>query len=107
CFLFAEVLLAPAGPLDGVEDRLPRRVAFAERGVVAVGHRPVLAVDALDPSRIRLDPGARVGAALETGADVELQDEVLRRAGGEDVHRALAVDFAPLDLVVVIPRDHA
>src|SRR5213082_1148339 len=99
-FLFDQVVLHSTSGLDSVENLPPWRVAFTERDIVAAVGRPILAVHALDPTRVRVDPGNRVGADLQAGADVELQHDVLRRAGREHVHRTLPVYQTPLDLMV-------
>src|SRR4051794_37316037 len=95
-FLFDQVVLDAAARLRSGEELLPGRLALAERDGVAVGLAPVLAVHAPNPAGVRLDPRDRIGARFETGPDVELEDEFLRRLLGEHVHRPLAVDRRPL-----------
>ena len=94
--------------LCGVEERLPGHVTFAERHGVAAAFAltPILEVRALDPTGVRVDPRDRVGASLDAGAAVELQRHVFRRTGGEDVHRPLAVNGSPLELMVVESGRH-
>src|SRR3954452_20719877 len=105
-FLFDQVVLDSAFGFDRVEDLFPGGVAFAERDRVGLSGRPVLTMDALDASGIGVDPGDWVGAHFDTGAYVELQDDLLRRAGANDIHRPLSVDRPPFHLMVVIPGCH-
>src|SRR5262249_26459414 len=106
-FLLDQVVLDAAHTFGGIEDLRPRSGAFAERDVVAGGRRPILAMHALDAAWIRLDPRDRIGTHFETRADVELQDDVFRCARGENVHRALAIDRTPFDLMVVVSGAHS
>jgi hypothetical protein len=103
------VMLDAADALGGIEDAHPRRIAFAEghRITPIVAGPPVLAVHAADAARVRFDPGHGISPGLHARADIELQYELARCAGGQDVHRSLAVDRPPLDGVVVESGRHA
>src|SRR5262249_30364996 len=85
------------------------RVTFAEQDPVALvlGRRPVLAVERLDASWIRLDPCDRIGTAFQAGADVELKRDVFRRVSRDYFQRALALDRDPFRLVIVVAGAHS
>ncbi len=58
-FLFDQIILDASHTLGGFENLRPRRVAFAEQNPISFSlpRRPVLAVQAVDASRIGSDPG--------------------------------------------------
>src|SRR5215212_10569421 len=94
-FLLHQVELHAANRLHRVEDLLPRSDALAEQDAKALllglrAGRPILQVNAPDASRMAFDPGDRVGAGFDAGADVELEHELRRRVRRQDVHDALA-----------------
>src|SRR5712692_1535547 len=74
--LFDEVIFNATRLFRRVEDLCPRRHAFAKQRPVAGRRRPVLAVNALDSSWIRVDPRDRIFTDLDAGTDIELQDDV-------------------------------
>src|SRR5262249_2971616 len=102
-FLLDQITLDAAYLFRGLEDRRPRRLSLAKQRSVARGVRPVLAVHALDPTGMRVDPCHGILPGLDARADIELQDHVFVRVRREDVHRPLtALDRVPLRAMVVI-----
>src|SRR6185369_14021063 len=89
--LLEEIILHTADALDGGENFLPRRNAFAEEHAIGLlvlflAGRPILEMHALDSPGVCLDPRDRIGARLDAGADVELEDELRRRVRRNQVH---------------------
>ena len=101
--LLDQVILNSADGLGRFEDFHPRRSAFAEQHPISfrTARRPILAVDALDPARIRLDPCDRVHPRVQGGTYVELEHELLRRARRQHFHGT-----RPLGLMIVESRAH-
>lgn len=55
-----------------------------------------------DTARVLANPGNRVGAGFDTGADIELEGNGLVGVLSQDVHGALAVDGMPFGVMVVV-----
>src|SRR5271166_237882 len=59
-------------------------------------------MDAADAARISFDPGHGVGTGSNAGAYVELENDVVRRVGGNDLNWAFGPDRFELGSVIVI-----
>src|SRR5260221_1356184 len=78
-FLLDQIILDSAALLGGLKDLLPRRRAFAEQRLVALGRigRPILAVYRVDAARVCLYPSHRVRSRINAKTVVEFMHDVL------------------------------